>query len=75
MAYNACKATDWETHFYVDTLAAAYAETGDFKKAVEYQEQAIELLSEASNRERSAKLEGYQERLELFQKKKPYRVW
>ena len=75
LAYNACKATDWETHAYVDTLAAAYAETGDFKKAVEYQEQAIELLNEASNRERSASLEGYQKRLELFQNKKPYRVW
>jgi TPR repeat protein len=50
----------------VDTLAAAYAEAGDFRKAVATQEQAIALLSEES-----AKRE-YQTRLDLYRAGHPY---
>lgn len=45
-AIRACESTDWRNGSYIDTLAAAYAETGDFDKAVEYQTRALELADE-----------------------------
>lgn len=52
---------------HLDTLAAAHAEAGDFKKAVANQEKAIEVLKAP---ERSP----FHERLELYKRDKPYRV-
>jgi tetratricopeptide (TPR) repeat protein len=65
---RACELTHWKRQGYIDTLAAAYAETGDFEKAVKYQELALEDA-------------GYQQRhgawarkvLEGYKNKKPYR--
>lgn len=51
----------------LDTLAAAYAETGDFEKAVEWQTKA--LAGASSKRDRA----NYEERLDLYKSGKPYR--
>jgi hypothetical protein len=58
----------WKRQGYIDTIAAAYAETGNFEQAVKYQLLALEDA-------------GYQQRhgtwarkvLELYKDKKPYR--
>ena len=52
----------------LDTLAAAYAENGDFDKARQWQAKAIDLAAD--------KEEGkvYRSRLELYQQGKPYRL-
>ena len=38
-ATRACKFTQWRVHAYFSTLAAEYAEVGDFPKAVTLAEQ------------------------------------
>jgi tetratricopeptide (TPR) repeat protein len=40
-AKRACELTKWKFASYVDTLAAAYAEAGDFDSAIRYEEKAI----------------------------------
>ena len=55
---------------FLDTLAAAYAETGDFSRAIEYAEFALQ-RSKALEQEEVA--QRIQERLELYRQSQPYR--
>jgi tetratricopeptide (TPR) repeat protein len=48
LASKACELTQYKKPVYVDTLAAAYAETGDFDSAVKWSENALELCDEAA---------------------------
>jgi tetratricopeptide (TPR) repeat protein len=60
---------------YLDTLAAAYAENGQFDKAVVTQSEALETLRRARPTEPSPPM---QQRLELYRAGKTYReetVW
>jgi tetratricopeptide (TPR) repeat protein len=59
--------TKWRDWSYLDTLAVAYAETGKFDKAAEWQQKAIELAPEGADKEPLRK------RLELYRNGKPYR--
>jgi tetratricopeptide (TPR) repeat protein len=65
-ATKACELTEWKNPPYLDTLSAAYAESGDFDSAVKWQTKAIELLSDEKEKE------DYRTRLKLYQEKKPY---
>jgi len=65
-ATKACELDKWETPYFLDTLAAAYAEAGNFAEAVKRQMQALELLSDADTG-------SYQSRLDLYKSGKPYR--
>jgi tetratricopeptide (TPR) repeat protein len=67
LAEQANQSTGWRDSDPIDTLAAAYAEIGDFEKAVEYQERACKMGGVGADRKKR------QARLELYRKQKPYR--
>ncbi len=60
LAMKACQASEWQVGSHLSALAAAYAETGDFKKAVEHGQKAIELAHESEKAEARASLALYQ---------------
>jgi protein O-mannosyl-transferase len=68
-ATHACKLAGWKQPDFLDTLSAAYAETGDFDAAVRWQSKAIEFLVHEREKEKG----DYRSRLLLYQAKKPYR--
>ncbi len=66
-ATKACEQTEWKDAHCMDTLAAAYAEAGDFEKAVEWETKAMALAGG-----KTAVL-IYKPRLDLYKAGKPYR--
>jgi hypothetical protein len=58
--------TNWKDVGMLDTLAAAYAESGQFDRASEWERKAISLAGEKETKE-------YRERLDLYGNRKPYR--
>ncbi len=64
---KACELSNWKRPTIIDTLASACAEAGDFEQAVKRQSQAIELLTDAKEKE------DFATRLKLYREKKPYR--
>lgn len=67
-ATKACELASWTFFTDVDTLAAAYAEAGDFDSAIKYQQKAIDLNPNDAIFVKRAK-----QRLALYKKHKPYR--
>src|SRR5262249_47679628 len=67
-ARRACELTGWKNPDYVDTLAAAHAEAGQFDEAVRFATQALNDPTFPR-----AEAADARKRLELYQKKQPYR--
>ncbi len=67
-AAKACELSGWKNWSYLGTLAAAYAEAGDFETAVKWQEQAVDLAKADKD-----KLDAW-ERLQLFKADRPLRA-
>jgi two-component SAPR family response regulator len=59
----------WKDEHMIDTLAAAYAETGDFESAMRYAQQALGVKDISA--EDSKKIQRH---LELFKQNKPIRL-
>jgi tetratricopeptide (TPR) repeat protein len=68
-ATRACELTRWKEASYLATLAAAYAEAGDFDSAVEWQRKAVGALPPRDDQRRK----DYESRLRLFLARNPYR--
>jgi tetratricopeptide (TPR) repeat protein len=66
-ATRACELAQWNSSKYLNTLAAAHAECGDFYAAVKWQTRALELLKDERQQD------DYRARLTLYQVRKPYR--
>jgi tetratricopeptide (TPR) repeat protein len=67
-AKKACELSEYKNGGYLDTLAAAHAEVGEFDKAVEWQEKALK-AGDIPIKD----MEAARARLELFKAKKAYR--
>ncbi len=68
LATTACELSVWKNNNALNTLAAAYAEAGQFDEAVRYQTKALE-----DPALRGPDGDEFRQRLELYKQKKPYR--
>jgi TPR repeat protein len=66
-ATKACELTEWKDANFIGTLAAAYAEIGDFDQAIKYQKQAMELGGADPDKQQMERS------IELYRHRKPYR--
>lgn len=66
-ATEACELTHYNNYAYVDTLAAACAEAGDFPGAIRWQTEAIRICNDSSQKR------GLEERLKQYRLNQPYR--
>jgi protein O-mannosyl-transferase len=69
LAQRACELTNWRAPLTIGTLAAAYAEHGEFEKAIELAEQARTLAEQGQNAELIARNDKL---IALYRQKKPY---
>lgn len=67
-ATKACEATTWGNAGYIDTLAAAYAEAGQFDSAAAYEQMTLKMMPHR-NRERAKE----EKRLAQYRTHQPYR--
>ncbi|HXC35843.1 MAG TPA: tetratricopeptide repeat protein [Candidatus Acidoferrales bacterium] len=65
-AKKACELTDWKEPIFIDTLAAAYAETGHYRKAVKLEKSIIGIMPPEDRDEA-------QKALKLYQHHQPFR--
>ena len=87
-ARRACDLSHWKRSDTLDSLAAAYAESGDFNSAIRYQQQAIDLGKSNADEEQQSKdavlkkdlvahtparLKSFAQRIELYKQHHPYR--
>lgn len=71
LAERLCAATDRTHPGYLDTLAAAYAETGQFEKAISTIQHAVKLASAKAD---LRAVERFHSRAKLYRQHKPLRV-
>lgn len=69
LATKACEVTNYEMPHIISTLAAAYAETGDFENAIKWSKKCIELGTEKLPEQ----IEQLRDELKHYEEGKPFR--
>jgi hypothetical protein len=69
LATRGCELTSWKDARLLDTLAAAYAENGDFTAALKWEQYALKMAGPPD----SGVLKEMRERLALYRNRTPYR--
>jgi len=70
LAKQVCRTTGYESPNYMDALSAAYAETGQFDKALDAAQRALQLASASGKKNLARK---FQQRVQLYESGKPLR--
>ncbi|GHT17039.1 hypothetical protein FACS1894189_2190 [Planctomycetales bacterium] len=74
LAEKASKLTDYKEAYILSTLAAAYAETRNFEKALEWSQKSIDITKEKDDKETDKELlENLQKELDSYKQKLPFR--
>ncbi len=63
LAESACSLTEWKNWRFVSTLAAAYAESGNFDSAIKFQDKAISMAGDKYAKSLRAVLELYKNKV------------
>lgn len=69
LATKACEVTNFEMPHILSTLAAAYAETGDFENAIKWSKKCVELGIEKLPEQ----IEQLRDELKHYEEGKPFR--
>jgi tetratricopeptide (TPR) repeat protein len=67
LALKACELSEWKDWGIIDTLAAAYAEQGDFDRAIKYQKQVLQIGKSSNDYDK------IKQHLALYEQHTPYR--
>jgi tetratricopeptide (TPR) repeat protein len=67
-ARRGCELQGWKVAYGLETLAAAYAEMGDFAQAIKWQKKVLAIPGLDKTR-----MDTYRQRLKLYEDRKPYR--
>ncbi len=67
LALKACELSQWKDWGMIDTLAAAYAEQGNFDQAIKYQKQVLEIGKSSNDYDK------IKQRLALYERHTPFR--
>lgn len=70
LGQQTCQAADYNQAQYLDTLAAAHAELGDFGQAAQFAQRAVTLAQQAGQQDLAKRIQG---RVRLYLLHKPYR--
>jgi Tfp pilus assembly protein PilF len=71
LAKEGCDLTEYKQAHIISTLAAAYAESGDFEQAVKWSKKAVETGSEAMKPQLAKELESYEAKKPWREEKPP----
>ena len=71
LATDACRQTEYKQDYILSTLAAAYAETGDFESARKWAAQAVE--AKPSEHAEPSRKDELKKELESYKANKPWR--
>lgn len=69
LATKACEVTDYKAPHIISTLAAAYAETGDFENAIKWSKKCVEL----GEKDLPEQIEQLRDELKHYEEGKPFR--
>ncbi len=71
LALKACELSDYKKAYILSTLAAAYAETGNFEKALEWSQKSLDMAGEDENVK--DRIDDLKKELDSYKLNKPYR--
>jgi tetratricopeptide (TPR) repeat protein len=74
IGYQACEQTRWRNPLVLGAYAAAFAELGDFDKALKFQQRALDLVIKRRIPVSAEEFAKAERRMELYESGEPYRL-